>query len=80
MCPDRKLQWFKNHKFSSDRVKKIKNTVVKYWKEKYAVAKNTGNVSKEKEKAKSKQPVHIYSLLENFCNSNFFFDRGQNGL
>lgn len=35
MCPDRKLQWFKDHKFSSDHVKKIKATVVKMWKEKY---------------------------------------------
>lgn len=53
MCPDRKLQWFKDHKFPADNVKKIKATVVKMWKEKYGPKPE--DMPKEKEKSTGKR-------------------------
>jgi len=35
MCPDHKLSWFKNHSFSTAKIRDIKKLVVKHWNETY---------------------------------------------
>ncbi len=49
MCPDQKLQWFKDHKFAQEDIRSIKTTVVKMWKEKYGPKPE--DMPKEKEKS-----------------------------
>ncbi|KAF8994243.1 hypothetical protein BDQ17DRAFT_1251992, partial [Cyathus striatus] len=35
MCPDRKLDWFKERDYDDDRIEEIKDMVVKWWTESY---------------------------------------------
>jgi len=39
MCPDRKLQWLKEH-VSSERLKEIKRLVINQWAKSYAPAQS----------------------------------------
>jgi hypothetical protein len=36
MCPDRKLQWFKERNYSDTDIKKIQTLVIKRWEADYA--------------------------------------------
>lgn len=40
MCPDRKLQWFKDRGMPPSTIKEIKSTVLAVWKDKYAPMDN----------------------------------------
>ena len=36
MCPDRKLDWFKDHQISATEISKIRAMVVSWWKSRWA--------------------------------------------
>ncbi|KIM38776.1 hypothetical protein M413DRAFT_52653, partial [Hebeloma cylindrosporum] len=35
MCPDRKVDWFKNNDFSRDEIRRLKISVIAHWVQKY---------------------------------------------
>ncbi|KAF8987428.1 hypothetical protein BDQ17DRAFT_1258553 [Cyathus striatus] len=44
-CPDRKLKWFKDHGRTTQQIKEIKKTVIKWWKETYISDKSSSSQS-----------------------------------
>ena len=35
MCPDRKIDWFKDNDFTRDEIRRLKTSVIAHWVQKY---------------------------------------------
>jgi hypothetical protein len=66
MCPDRKMQWFKNRPAYDRRtLKYIKDLVIKYFEDKYQTSALPGAPTEEELRSRSQQvcnPVTVVAL------------------
>jgi len=60
MCPDRKLEWFKNNDFTRDDIRHLKAAVVAHWAKKYGSDVTTAEVDDTQQKGK------VCSLLSHY--------------
>ena len=73
MCPDQKLEWFKEHKFTKEEIRHLKTAVISYWGKKYGSEIIAAEVVDTQHKAK------VYFLLFYIYFCLIFINSIQNG-
>jgi len=63
MCPDRKLEWFKNNGFARDEIRHLKAAVVSHWVKKYSLSSDVTEVVDTQPKGKVHSLLPYYNFV-----------------